>query len=100
MHEPNWHELDLNILQEELGPAGERIVHQRPSILRAESEFPFASTDSFQIPPSWLAGFAGDNPHVAVPYFVELTDAEQRKWEGTIDFRNEVPRLQFRRVKR
>jgi hypothetical protein len=83
-----------------IGPQGQRLAHpQQPSIVRAEDEFTFGSTDGFQIPPSWLPPFAGDvNPHQALPYFVPLTDSHRRRWEGVIDFGGEVPRVQFKRA--
>jgi hypothetical protein len=83
-----------------VGPDGERLAHpQTPSIIRAESEFVFGSMAGFQIPPFWLPPFAGDvDPHQLVPYFVQLTDASERRWEGVIDFRDVVPRLAFKRM--
>jgi hypothetical protein len=85
-----------------VGPDDQRIRHpQQPSIVRAESEFAFGSTDAFQIPTNWLPPFAADlNPHQAVRYFVELTDSNRRRWEGVIDFGEEVRRLRFRRVRK
>lgn len=80
--------------------SGDRIAHPtRIPVLKAETQGDFGSTDAFQIPPGWLAGFANHNPHQGVPYYVELTDSGNRKWEGIIDFREVVPRMRFRRVK-
>jgi hypothetical protein len=84
-----------------VNPAGdERIEHpQRVPILKAETQIDFGSTESFQIPQSWLAGFAGTNEHRAVPYFVAFTDVNDRRWDGVIDYREITPRLRLRRVK-
>jgi hypothetical protein len=68
------------------------------SVLKAETHLDLGYTQSFQIPSSWLAGVAGGNEHKAVPYFVTLTDAKDRRWDGVVDFRETVPRLRFRRV--
>lgn len=83
-------------------PAGEaQIAHpQQVPVLKAETPVQFGSTDSFQIPSDWLAGFAGADPHRGVPYFVEVMDSRDRRWRGIIDFREEAPRLRFRRVRR
>ena len=45
-------------------PAGEaQIAHpQQVPVLKAETPVQFGSTDSFQIPSDWLAGFAGADP--------------------------------------
>lgn len=81
--------------------ATERVAHpQKVSVLKAETPITFGSMGGFQIPSEWLAGFAGPDPHQGVPYFVELIDSHDRKWRGVIDFREEAPRLRFRRVGR
>jgi hypothetical protein len=82
-----------------VNPNGDdRITHpQRVAVLKAETSVSFESTEAFKIPPTWLAGVAA-NEHQAVPYFVTLTDADERKWDGVIDFREVAPRLRFRRA--
>jgi hypothetical protein len=81
--------------------AAGRVAHpQKVQVMKAETPFAFLSTDSFQVPPDWLAGFAGADPHQGVPYFVELIDSHDRKWRGIIDFREEAPRLCFQRLRR
>jgi hypothetical protein len=69
-------------------------------IVKAETHLDLGSTEGFKIPSDWLAGVAPGNEHKGVPYFVTLTDANNREWDGVIDFRETIPRLQFRRVKR
>jgi hypothetical protein len=83
-------------------PGGEgRVAHpQRVPVLKAETAFTFERSDSLKIPSEWLADYVGADPHSGVPYFVELLDARQRRWEGIIDFRDEAPRLKFRRLRR
>jgi len=85
-----------------VNPRGdERIEHpNRVPVLKAETQAEFGSTESFQIPSNWLEGIAVGYEHQGVPYFVTLTDASGRSWDGVIDFRETVPRLQFRRIKR
>jgi hypothetical protein len=83
------------------GNAADRVAHpQRAPVLKAETHALFGSADSFQIPPDWLAGFTGADPHQGVPYFVELIDSRDRRWRGIIDFREEAPRMRFQRVKK
>ena len=79
--------------------SGARIEHPwRVPVLKAETQAEFSSTEGFEIPSSWLAGYAGGNEHQAVPYFVTFTDANDRKWDGVIDFRETIPRLRLRRI--
>jgi hypothetical protein len=84
-----------------VNPGGDdRIAHpQQVAVLKAETSLAFGTTETFKIPPTWLAGVAA-NEHQAVPYFVTLTDANRRRWDGVIDFRETAPRLRLRRVKR
>jgi hypothetical protein len=79
--------------------SGDRIAHpQRLPHIKAETPFGFGSADVFQIPSDWLAGYTGEEPFQQVLYYVRVTDANERKWEGTFDPREPVACLRFRRV--
>jgi hypothetical protein len=67
---------------------GERVVHparvQRLSGEGTEHPFGiFGSDDRLLIPPEWLAGYDGQEPHQQVVYFVAATDEDGRRWEAT-----------------
>jgi hypothetical protein len=84
-----------------VNPAGdERIEYPGCPIpvLKAETPLNLGTTEQFKTPPNWLAGIAPGNEHQGVPYFVTLTDANDRKWDGVIDFRETIPRLRLRRM--
>jgi hypothetical protein len=84
-----------------VNPAGdERIDYPGCPIpvLKAETQLDLGSTEQFKTPSNWLAGVAPGNEHQGAPYFVTLTDANDRKWDGVIDFRETIPRLRLRRI--
>jgi hypothetical protein len=43
----------------------------------------FGSHDRLDIPPEWLAGYDGQEPHKQVTYFIAATDEGGRRWEAT-----------------